>query len=211
MAGTESTAKSLAIAHFYLIAQPTTTAKLRAELHAHHHAQLPPSKLQDLPYLNAVIWEAHRLSFGLTGRNPRVAPDETLVYTSPTDSAGRCKSFTIPPGTPVCAPTLVLHTNPEIFPNPWAFEPERWLGEDGRKRRRYMLSFIRGPRRCVGLNLANAEMAMMLRSVADWDMVLGSRTTEEDVRFAHDYHVAAPKLDSFGVEARVTGKAAATS
>jgi cytochrome P450 len=198
MAGTESTAKSLTLAHCHLLANPPAMAKLRAEL---ADRDLPTTTPPDqLPYLNGVIQEAHRLSFGLTGRNPRVAPDEPIVYHSGS------KTFTFPPGTPLSTSTLLVHTNEALFPDPWRFEPARWLGPAGAARRRYMLAFMRGPRMCIGMHLANAEMAAAVAAMARWDMRLVD-TTADDVAFLHDYHVATPRLDSKGVRVEVVGRA----
>lgn len=193
MAGTESTAKSLTLAHYHLLANPPAMAKLRAELAA--HPSTPPDQL---PYLSGVIQEAHRLSFGLTGRNPRVCPDKPIVYRS----ADNRTSYTFPPGTPLSTSTLLVHTNEALFPDPWRFDPERWLGAAGAARRRYMLAFMKGPRMCVGMHLANAEMAAAVAAMARWEMRLVG-TTEEDVAFLHDYHVATPRLDSKGVRVEV--------
>lgn len=65
-----------------------------------------------------------------------------------------------------------------------------------------MLSFMRGPRTCIGRHLANAEMAVLLAAMARWDLELFN-TDEEDVRFKHDYHVLCPRLGSKGVRVRV--------
>lgn len=49
-----------------------------------------------------------------------------------------------------------------IFPDSFAFVPERWLDDpkapDGRPLSRYMVSFGHGPRSCLGLQLAYAEL-----------------------------------------------------
>ncbi|MCJ1267841.1 hypothetical protein MMC22_007727 [Lobaria immixta] len=88
MAGTGSTAKSRAIAHFHLLANPQCMAKLRAEL------QTDPetaswTELEQLPYLNDVIAEGNRLSFGVTARVCRIASDEILDYKGPDRWLGR--------------------------------------------------------------------------------------------------------------------------
>ncbi|KAA6408542.1 MAG: cytochrome P450 [Lasallia pustulata] len=106
MAGTESTAKSMAIAHFHLLSNPEDMSKLRAEL------QTVPktaswTQLEQLTYLNGVIAEGNRLPFGVMGRVCRIAPNEALKY----------KGHVIPPGTPVSSTTLAIHTNEEIFPD----------------------------------------------------------------------------------------------
>ncbi|KAL8791162.1 MAG: hypothetical protein Q9195_006001 [Heterodermia aff. obscurata] len=195
MAGTESTAKSLGIAHFHLISNPEILHRVRAELKTISH---PASwtELEQLPYLSAVIAEANRLSFGVTARVCRIAPDEDLRY----------KAYRIPAGTPVSMTTLSVHTDETIFPDPWAFKPERWLGQEGTDRRRYQMAFNKGGRNCVGINLAHAEMFLALAAVARYDLEL-FQTDSSDVEFRHDYHVAYPKLGSKGIRALVRGKA----
>lgn len=48
----------------------------------------------------------------------------------------------------------VLHENPDIFPEPQKFVPDRWLTEDKEeqlKYRKYFVPFSKGSRNCVGL------------------------------------------------------------
>ncbi|CAN8103369.1 unnamed protein product [Discula destructiva] len=74
MAGTYSPMLSLILAHYHLVSEPQVMAKLRAELAANPGATTA-SQLEQLPYLSGVVQEAHRLTFGVAGRNPRVCPD----------------------------------------------------------------------------------------------------------------------------------------
>ena len=195
MAGTESTAKSIAIAHFHLIANPEIMQRVRAELR-NVSESASWTELEQLPYLSGVIAEGNRLPFGVTARVCRIAPDEDLRY-------NQC---TIPAGTPVSMTTLSVHTDETIFPDPWAFKPERWLGLEGAERKKYQMAFNKGGRNCVGINLAHAEMFLSIAAVARYDMDL-FQTDLADVEFRHDYHVAYPKLGSKGVRAIVRGKA----
>lgn len=214
MAGTYSPMLSLIVAHYHLITRPDMMAKLRSELSAH-----PPGvdseQLQQLPYLSAVIQEAHRLTFGLTGRNARICPSEAVTYTAESPAADGSKlqqTYTIPPGVSLSASTLLLHTNESLFPDPWRFDPDRWTTDDSEilgRRRRAMMSFMSGTTRgCLGMHLANAEMAVVVAAMARWDMRL-YETTAEDVSFLHDYHVMCPRLDSKGVRVEVIGRAGA--
>ncbi|KAI3322538.1 cytochrome P450 [Xylariaceae sp. AK1471] len=204
MAGTYSPMLSLVIAHYHLLTRPDFMSKLRSELATHRKsaAAATPAQLEQLPYLSAIIQEAHRLSFGLTGRNPRVCPDNVITY------SGETATYAFPPGTSLSASTLLIHTDEIIFPEPWRFLPERWLIADQAvlaRRRRCMLSFMRGPRVCIGRHLANAEMAVLVAAMARWDMRL-FETTAQDVEFCHDYHVLCPRLGSKGVRVEVLGR-----
>ena len=196
MAGTESTAKSIGIAHFHLLSNPEIMQRVRAELKTVSD-EASWTELEQLPYLNGVVAEANRLSFGVTARVCRIAPDEDLRY----------KKYNIPAGTPVSTTTFSVHTDETIFSEPWAFKPERWLGPEGTEKRKYQMAFKKGGRNCVGINLAHAELFLALASAAKYNMRF-FETDISDVEFRHDYHVAYPKLDSKGIRALVLGKAA---
>lgn len=195
MAGTESTAKSIGITHYHLLANPHMLSRVRSELRS-----LPPNAsftdLEQLRYLSAAIAEGNRLSFGLTKRNCRLAPDEAIQYSD----------YIIPPGTLMSMTSLSVLTDENVFPDPWVFDPERWLGPNAADCRKYQFAFGRGPRKCIGINLGHAELYMVIAAVAQFDMEL-FETDETDVRFQHDYQVAHPKLDSKGIRAMVLGKA----
>ncbi|KAF2966238.1 hypothetical protein GQX73_g7361 [Xylaria multiplex] len=124
MAGTYSPTLSLVVAHYHLLTRPDIMAKLRTELGV-YGSVIPTeaAELERLPYLSAITQEAHRLTFGLTGRNARVCPDEPITY----KNKERGQAYTFPPGTSLSASTLVIHTDESLFPDPWAFDPERWV------------------------------------------------------------------------------------
>lgn len=201
MAGTQSTQLSLTLAHYHLLANPSIMAKLRAELTSHPSDTL--AELENLPYLNGVIQEAHRLGFGLTGRNARISPDKPIFY----EDKATERRYTFPAGTSISVSTYLVHANEDIFPDPLTFDPERWLGPAGAARRKYQMAFSKGPRACIGMYLANAEMALAIAAMARWDLKL-FETDEMDVTFLHDYHIATPRLDSQGVRVKVIGRTA---
>lgn len=201
LAGTESPSKSLLVLFYHLLSNPSILRKLRDEINT-----LPPTaswtQLEQLPYLSAVIEEANRLSFGVTARLARIAYEPLTYSPSPyvtTTSSNNAKSYTIPSGTPISITTLSAHTNETVFPDPFKFDPERWLGDHSRERRRFQFAFNRGGRKCLGIELANAELYLMTAAlVRRFDMTLWE-TDESDVAFFHDYQVAMPKPGSKGV------------
>ncbi|TGO48154.1 hypothetical protein BCON_0249g00020 [Botryotinia convoluta] len=208
LAGTESPAQTLKIIFYHLLTNPAIITKLRAELDT---AQTPTSwaTLEHLPYLSAVIEEGNRLSFGVTARAARIA-DEQLTYTPSShvkSTINKGKSYKIPAGTPISITTLSAHTAETVFPDPFVFNPERWLGDEGRERRKYQMAFGKGGRICIGIELARAELYLVTAAlVTRFDMKL-YETDDSDVAFMYDYQVAMPKLDSKGV--RVMAKSLA--
>jgi cytochrome P450 len=97
----------------------------------------------------------------------------------------------------------LLHQNPSIFPSPYQFQPERWLNTPSLSR--YLFSFSKGSRQCVGINLAYSELYICLSTVLSRygsdgpaKMVL-YETDETDVELQHDLFVPYPKLTSKGI------------
>jgi cytochrome P450 len=121
------------------------------------------AELEKLSYLSAVLEEANRLSFGVTARTARIA-HEKFTYTPSdyiTSPSSTGKSYTIPAGTPISITTLSAHTAESVFPDPFVFDPERWLGEAGHERRKFQMAFGKGSRKCLGIELAGAELYLV--------------------------------------------------
>jgi cytochrome P450 len=88
---------------------------------------------------SAVLNEAMRCAHGVSSRQPRIATEEDLQY----------KQWTIPRGTPVMESAYLLHTDPEYYPEPLSFRPERWL--ENPKLSKYFFPFGKGSRSCLGM------------------------------------------------------------
>ncbi|KAB8075740.1 Trichodiene oxygenase [Aspergillus leporis] len=187
-AGTETTSRTLAITMFYLLTYPETMKKLREELKT-----LPPSKenqyslaqLENLPYLTGVVHEGLRLAFGPISRSSRVATQENLNY----------KNHVIPAGTPVSQSTYFVHTDPNLYPEPEKFDPERWIraAEEGVPLKKFITNFSQGSRQCIGYNMSFAEMFLALsRVVQAYDVELYD-TTIDDIDVTHARIVGYPK------------------
>ncbi|KAI1292590.1 putative cytochrome P450 [Xylaria venustula] len=92
-AGSVSTARTLHFIVFYLLSNPHMREKLEDELED-MSAQPTWSQLEKLPYLQAIIKEGLRHSYGTMHRLPRVSPDEELQF----KSAKNGKVWRIPAG-----------------------------------------------------------------------------------------------------------------
>jgi len=78
--------------------------------------------------------------------------------------------------TPVGMTTPLIHLNPAIFPDPLSFQPERFL--ENPRLKRYLMSFSQGSRQCLGMNLAYAELYLVLSGL--WRRYGGPETEDED-------------------------------
>ena len=98
--------------------------------------------------------------------------------------------------------------DPDIFPNPESYDPDRWLRakEQGFRLERYFVSFSKGSRMCVGINLAYMELYMVVAMVMSRFEMENFETGVDDVRIARDFFVGVPKDGSNGVRAMVIGK-----
>jgi cytochrome P450 family 135 len=94
----------------------------------------------------------------------RVRPPVVAVLrplTAPLTVAG----YDLPPGTVVMLPIPLLHRDPELFPDPHAFRPERFTG--GGEPPAAYLPFGGGVRRCLGEALAQTQIRTMLPALLD--------------------------------------------
>ena len=173
MAGTLTTAFVFEVATFYLIRKPEILRRLKAELREaipDPSEMVPLSQLEQLTYLNAIIKETLRLTYGVAGRLARLA-DEPLIYTDKKTG----KQWVIPPQAPIGMSNAQLHHDETIFPNSREYLPERWLNPDGTlnlKMDKYLMSFTRGSRQCLGMPLSYAEMYLGFSKI--WNLY-GSR------------------------------------
>lgn len=159
-AGFETSASVLRLIFFHVFSNAEILGRLRAEL-----AGLPRQSASDiaelkdlekLPYLTAVLMEGLRLSPGVATRLARISPDRDLSY----------KEWRIPAGTPVSMTVLLMHLDEKIYPDPLRFNPDRWMDPDDRRRlERTFAPFQKGTRSCLGLNLAWAEMYIVLSAL----------------------------------------------
>jgi hypothetical protein len=79
----ETTATTLSQIIFYFLSDREILDTLRAELRIAMptlQARISVTKLEQLPYLFAVVSEGLRMSIGVTTRLPRIATDEVLTY-----------------------------------------------------------------------------------------------------------------------------------
>ncbi|MCJ1394259.1 hypothetical protein MMC18_007137 [Xylographa bjoerkii] len=71
---------------------------------------------------------------------------------------------------------------------------------------KYQMAFNKGGRKCIGIELAHAELFPTLGTILRrYDMEL-FETGPEEVEFKHDYHVPLPDLRFKGIRVKVSGR-----
>ncbi len=140
LAGHETTATALAWTFDLLLRHPRVHAELVAAVDAGDDA-----------YVRATITESLRLRpvVPLAGRRLN-APLET-------------DTLSLAAGTDVTPAIWLTHTNPDLYPEPYAFRPERWL--DKKPDTYAWIPFGGGVRRCLGAAFAELELRVVLTEV----------------------------------------------
>ncbi|GME37057.1 Cytochrome P450 [Neofusicoccum parvum] len=127
IAGYETSTVALTYLAWHLSAQPSLQRALRRALLA-----LPPAAdpraLDALPLLHALVCETLRLHTGAPGPQARVTPH--VAGGTALGPPGQCY-VGIPGGVRVAACAWCVHRNAEVFPEPEAWRPERWLDGKG--------------------------------------------------------------------------------
>lgn len=142
LAGHETTANSLAWGFERLLRTPAAYDRLRESVRSD----------ADDGYLDATIYETMRSRpvVPIIGRRVRVP--WTLG------------DYVVPAGTPVTASIVLLHHRHDVYPEPFAFRPERFLGQSPGTYT--WIPFGGGIRRCLGASLAIAEQRAVLAAIA---------------------------------------------
>nr|POE87623.1 cytochrome p450 94a1 [Quercus suber] len=159
-AGHETTANALTWTIWLLAVNPSSQKTLRAELRDHFAEHGPDtlthSLLESLPYLNAVTSEQLRL-YPVVPLEARVAACDTAIL-----------GQVIPRGTIVHFSPWATNRSRTIWgPDAAEFRPERWLikGQErwgGGKGALSLLTFLHGPRSCIGQAFARAELKCLV-------------------------------------------------
>jgi cytochrome P450 family 135 len=140
LAGHETTATALAWAFDLLFRAPDKLRRLREEVDDGGHA-----------YLDAVIEETLRIRpvVPFVGRQLR--------------NGAELGGYQLPVGTVVMPAIYLTHTRSDLYPDPYAFVPERFL--DSGTETYSWIPFGGGTRRCIGGAFAQFEMRVVLATI----------------------------------------------
>lgn len=159
VAGHETTAAALTWIFWLLSSHPDVARELRLELDdvlassAASYGDVGPDG--GLRYTKQVFEEALRV-YPPAWMIARIANEE--------DEIG---GYRIPKNSRVAVSPYLIHRNPDVWPEPARFDPNRFSKERSEGRHRFAhIPFGGGPRGCIGVNLARMEGCLVLATLA---------------------------------------------
>lgn len=151
VAGFETSASTLTFALYELAFKPEIQAQLRAEIF--QHQRVTYDAIQDMPLLDMVVAETLR-KYPVLGFLDRVCQQD---YSLPHPSGHG--SVTLRAGTGVYIPLLGIQLDPQYFPDPDSFDPQRFTEENRKTWPQYAyLPFGDGPRNCIGMRFGYMQV-----------------------------------------------------
>ncbi|XP_015687266.1 cytochrome P450 4V2 [Protobothrops mucrosquamatus] len=169
--GHDTTAAALSWAIYLLASHSEIQRKVHNELDevfgdSDHHITM--EDLKKLRYLECVIKEALRL-FPSVPFFARILNEECHI-----------RGYKIPKGTDVIILPYALHRDPDNFPDPEEFRPERFFPENSTGRHPYSyIPFSAGPRNCIGQRFALLEEKTILATILRHFWIETKQTCDE--------------------------------
>ena len=166
IAGHETTASALSFAVCMLCKHPEMQTRLRNEVRSllpdprSPTSSISSTDIDSLPYLNAVCNEVLRL-YSPVPLTVRVAAQDTTLV-----------GHLIPKGTTIFISPWATNASKDFWGEDAAnFNPDRWLGDGkantgGIESNYAFLTFLHGPRSCIGQSFAKGELACLLAAWA---------------------------------------------
>nr|XP_023411700.1 cytochrome P450 3A8-like isoform X1 [Loxodonta africana] len=180
-AGYETTSTTLSFLMYLLATHPDIQQKLQKEIDAAFPNKASPTYdvMLQMEYLDMVVNETLRL-FPIVGRIERVCKKDVEI-----------SGVTIPKGAVAMVPAFALHRDPEHWPEPEKFIPERFSKENKDSIDPYLyLPFGIGPRNCIGMRFALMNMKLAIIRVLQEFSVKPCKETQIPIKVGHGAIIA---------------------
>ncbi|KAH6608357.1 cytochrome p450 [Trichoderma cornu-damae] len=173
-AGTDGEARILAVFCWYMVQAPDKYGRAFEEL-----IRNPGVDARSLPYLSGAVKESCRLAVANPTRLIRIVPPGGLKVPG---------LPSIPAGTSVGVGAYTLHSNPDVFPMPHDFLPERWL-EPTPEMLRDSFYFGKGPRQCIARNFASTILWWAAEAILQSRVLDGAKPVKDGLEIIEWFNV----------------------
>ncbi|XP_030855600.1 cytochrome P450 4V2 isoform X2 [Strongylocentrotus purpuratus] len=169
--GHDTTAAAVNWALLLIGQHPTVQARLHDEIDqvfGDSERPITSDDLSELSYLSCVVKESLRLLPSVPGIGRDL--DEDIIV----------NGKVVPKGASVFLSIYGIHHDPEQFPDPERFDPDRFLPENSTKRHPFaFIPFSAGPRNCIGQKFAMMEDKVILINLLRRFSVKSLQTLDE--------------------------------
>ncbi|KAH0816039.1 hypothetical protein GEV33_006753 [Tenebrio molitor] len=169
--GSDTIAITLSLTFYELALNKVVQDRLRTELREAVHKKGPPTwdMLENVKYLDMVVSEILRKYPLAPMLNRRAEADYLFQETG----------FTLDKGVSILVPVSGLHYDPDFYPDPYKYDPERFSEENRSKIKPYTyLPFGDGPRNCIGKKFALSVIKMGIAyAIKDFEFGVSDKTS----------------------------------
>ncbi len=159
IAGSDTTSNTSCAILYHCLTHPEVITRLQQELDTAlpNPDAIPTfSQVKDLPYMDMVIKETMRIHSTSSLGLPRIIPPGPGIT---------LLGHHFAPGTVLSVPAYTIHHSTDIWgPDADTFRPERWEKVSEQQKAAF-IPFSYGPRACVGRNVAEMELALIVATV----------------------------------------------
>ena len=148
VAGIDTTGNTFAFLLYQLARHPDKQEKLRQEIASFKKADVSYQDLGQMKYLRACMQESMRI-IPTAANMIRILPQDTVI-----------RGYEVPAGTLATWYTGVMGRDPNLFPQPEEFIPERWIESKDAIHPFSVRNFSHGPRMCIGKRFAELEIQL---------------------------------------------------
>uniref|UniRef100_A0A6M2E1U2 Putative cytochrome n=1 Tax=Xenopsylla cheopis TaxID=163159 RepID=A0A6M2E1U2_XENCH len=165
LGGFETSSSAMSFCLYELALHPEIQKRARDEIKQvinKHGGEITYDALTEMEYLDMTISETLRKYPTLPVLNRECAKDYKLPGTN----------TVIPRGTPIFIPVGGLHHDPQYYPEPDKFDPERFTEENKAKRHHFAyLPFGEGPRICIGMRFGMMQTRLgLITLIKDYEI-----------------------------------------
>lgn len=196
IAGQDATSSALAYTFYLLAIHPEVQQRLQEEVDDCFKCCGEEPSLDDvskLEYLNCVISESLRLY------PPAVRVERTAFQDVVLGDTG----IKVSKGHAVVIPIYAMHRDPEYFPDPKKFDPERFSEKNISSIRPYSyLPFGAGPRNCIGMRFALQALKLCLFHVVHNVELVRTENTKVPLKMVTSFSLLTAEDITIGVRKR---------
>lgn len=185
-AGYETTSTALGFMAHLLVTYPEIQEKVRAEVMQllSDNGKIDYASLSKLTYMQCFINESMRYY-----------PPVTAFVTRSAKRDYHYRDIVIPANTTVRIPAFQLHHDPEVWPEPSVFDPERF--RDKANNSIAFQPFGNGPRNCIGMRFALYEIKLTLAKLLSKYRLVPGPSTETELTIEYKFITETPKNGVF--------------